>query len=89
MSVQEIGGVVPDNVMNELGKALGVKDQDSDTEMEDVKGGVGGGFGQVRKAVEKVVREGYSAVQILSQVKFLFSSLSLERKEVKADCESG
>jgi len=74
MSVQEIGGVVPDLVMNELGRALGVKDsQDVDVEMSDVK--AVGGFGQVRKAVEKVVREGYSAVQILSQVSFYSLSL--------------
>ena len=76
MSVQEIGGVVPDLVMNELGRALGVKDSQNegdDVEMSDVK--VVGGFGQVRKAVEKVVREGYSAVQILSQVSFYSLSL--------------
>ena len=77
MSVQEIGGVVPDLVMNELGRALGVKDSqnegDDDVEMSDVK--AVGGFGQVRKAVEKVVREGYSAVQILSQVSFYSLSL--------------
>jgi len=78
MSVQEIGGVVPDLVMNELGRALGVKDSqneagDADVEMSDVK--AVGGFGQVRKAVEKVVREGYSAVQILSQVSFYSLSL--------------
>ncbi|GAA5858476.1 hypothetical protein JCM5353_008902 [Sporobolomyces roseus] len=72
-SVQEIGGVVPDSVMNELGSALGVKGDhvDVDVEMSDSsssKSKVVGGFGQVRKAVEKVVREGYSAVQILSQL---------------------
>lgn len=69
---------MPDSVMNELGSALGVKGDhvDVDVEMSDSsssKSKVVGGFGQVRKAVEKVVREGYSAVQILSQVRVSLS----------------
>ncbi|GAA5996222.1 replication factor C subunit 2 [Rhodotorula paludigena] len=69
--VQEIAGVVPDDAMRELGRALGVgdgTDGDGDVEM-----GVGAGAGasrfeRVRGAVEKVCRDGYSAVQILSQL---------------------
>jgi len=79
---------VPDSVMNELGSALGVKGDhvDVDVEMSDSsssKSKVVGGFGQVRKAVEKVVREGYSAVQILSQVRVLSLFLSIARNDRK------
>ncbi|KPV75921.1 uncharacterized protein RHOBADRAFT_35688 [Rhodotorula graminis WP1] len=57
VGVQEIGGVVPDGVMNELGRALGPA------------GAAGASaFDTVRAAVEKVSREGYSAVQVLSQL---------------------
>ncbi|GAA6020088.1 hypothetical protein JCM11491_006392 [Sporobolomyces phaffii] len=67
-SIQEIGGVVPDKVMLELGLALGVKDRDGDVEMDDKKKSVSSPFETVRRAVQKVVREGYSATQILSQL---------------------
>lgn len=64
---------MPDSVMNELGSALGVKGDHVDVDVEMSDSSVVGGFGQVRKAVEKVVREGYSAVQILSQVRVSLS----------------
>ncbi|GAA5905412.1 hypothetical protein JCM5296_003710 [Sporobolomyces johnsonii] len=69
VSVQEIGGVVPDGVMAELGRALGVRDEDAegDVEMGDAKGGKAG-FERVRSAVEKVCREGFSAHQVLLQL---------------------
>lgn len=65
-SIQEIGGVVPDVVMEKLAKALGVKDRDGDVEMETENKNKKGEspFETVRKAVEKIVREGYSATQI-------------------------
>lgn len=84
-SIQEIGGVVPDGVMDRLGEALGVsrggrereEDRDGDVDMkEDKKPRVGAGFERVRQAVENVVREGYSATQILSQVRILSLFLS-------------
>ncbi|SCZ95832.1 BZ3500_MvSof-1268-A1-R1_Chr8-1g09827 [Microbotryum saponariae] len=71
LSVQEIGGVVPDRVMRDLGKALGVtfEDEDEAMQVEDNYGTKGqSAFGVVRKAVEKVTREGYSATQVLSQL---------------------
>ncbi|GAA5966832.1 hypothetical protein JCM8115_002289 [Rhodotorula mucilaginosa] len=70
VSVQEIGGVVPDPVMRELARALGVRDEE-DGEGDVEMGGTGQGgsrFERVRKAVEKVIREGYSSVQVLSQL---------------------
>lgn len=59
--------------MRELARALGVRDQeeeeDGDVKMEN---GVGPSrFERVRKAVEKVIREGYSSVQVLSQVRIV------------------
>ncbi|GAA5851306.1 hypothetical protein JCM9279_001100 [Rhodotorula babjevae] len=74
VGVQEIGGVVPDGVMSELGRALGVRhgddDEGDDVEMKPAAGSAGGAsaFDRVREAVEKVSREGYSAVQVLSQL---------------------
>jgi DNA polymerase III delta prime subunit len=85
VSVQEIGGVVPDPVMRELARALGVRDEE-DGEGDVEMGGTGQGgsrFERVRKAVEKVIREGYSSVQVLSQVRRGFS-LSLSSSLLQA-----
>lgn len=65
LSVQEIGGVVPDGVLVTLAKALGVGDDD-DMELDGV---AAGSFEKVRNAVEVVIREGYSAGQLLTQVR--------------------
>ncbi|KAK4053872.1 Subunit of heteropentameric Replication factor C (RF-C) [Microbotryomycetes sp. JL201] len=68
VSVQEIGGVVPDHVMKELGRALGVDSESGgDDNMTGIRQSVGG-FEIVQKAVQKIVREGYSATQVLTQV---------------------
>lgn len=81
--MQEIGGVVPDGVMSELGRALGVRHDDDDdggdVEMKPAAGSGVGAFDRVREAVEKVSREGYSAVQVLSQVRPGLFSLSNSR----------
>ncbi|GAA6062352.1 hypothetical protein JCM10212_005694 [Sporobolomyces blumeae] len=81
VSIQEIGGVVPDYAMERLARALGVPDsngtgrrppRDDDVEMGDGDDDDGpkarGRFETVRRAVEKVCREGYSATQVLSQL---------------------
>jgi replication factor C subunit 2/4 len=65
-SVQEIGGVVPDDVMDALGRALGIHRSGTET---DIAMAGATDFDAVQRAVEKVVRDGYSAVQILSQVR--------------------
>ncbi|GAA5985174.1 hypothetical protein JCM11641_005475 [Rhodosporidiobolus odoratus] len=71
-SVQEIGGVVPDSVMAELGRALGVREDEGMEVDQDAEAGgrrvKKGSFEQVQRAVEKIAREGYSAVQVLSQL---------------------
>jgi len=84
-SVQEIGGVVPDAALAQLVSALGVEltngkgeDGQGDVEMRDAGSGGAGlklnkstkdGFNKVRTQVEKIVRDGYSATQILTQVR--------------------
>lgn len=73
ISVQEIGGVVPDGVMTELAKALGVETVGEDVEMGEASNGRSrSAFETVQNAVEKVVREGYSATQVLTQVSGAF-----------------
>jgi len=66
--IQEIAGVVPDNVINDFAGALGV---DIAGKM-DIDGGHGGGkangFESVKNKVKELMREGYSASQILSQL---------------------
>jgi replication factor C subunit 2/4 len=70
-SIEEIGGVIPEHLMHELGMVLGLDayavSDDADVKMKDrIKGR--SEFETVQGMVVKVVREGYSAPQILSQV---------------------
>lgn len=55
---------MPDGVLVTLAKALGVGDDDME-----VDGVAAGSFEKVRNAVEVVIREGYSAGQLLTQVR--------------------
>lgn len=54
--------------MAELAKALGVETDGEDVEMGEASGRSRSAFETVQRAVEKVVREGYSATQVLTQV---------------------
>ena len=67
--IQEIAGVVPDRVVNSFGRVLGVDISEEDDEM-DVDGGkkIRKGFEAVKYKVKGLIREGYSASQLLSQV---------------------
>ncbi|KAI5123317.1 hypothetical protein M0805_009338 [Coniferiporia weirii] len=67
--IQEIAGVVPDGVVNSFGRALGVEVVGNGAEM-DVDDGQRprGGFEAVRAKVKELMREGYSAAQLLSQL---------------------
>lgn len=81
-SIHEIAGIVPDSTLARLVEALGVEltttTGDDDAEMLDAKevklntakNGTKGGFARVKTQVERIVRDGYSAWQILSQVSF-------------------
>lgn len=80
LSVHEIAGIVPESTLAKLVEALGVElttangdgDEDmldaGDVKLTSAKSGAKGGFARVKTQVERVVREGYSAWQILSQV---------------------
>lgn len=68
--IQEIAGVVPDGVMYEFATSLGIDVAGYDVSMKaDGKKPVKArGFDDIRKKVRQIVREGYSASQLLSQV---------------------
>jgi replication factor C subunit 2/4 len=83
--IQEIAGIVPDRVVRKFAQALGMdvspsKSGDEDLEMDDVTPETTNaalrGFDLIRETVKSLIREGYSASQILSQV-CLFSFLLL------------
>lgn len=63
--IQEIAGVVPDKIVNGLARTLGVEIESEDMDLdEDSKFN----FSTIQKKVKAIIREGYSATQILSQV---------------------
>lgn len=69
--IQEIAGVVPDVVVNDFATTLGIEISGQDSVME-VEGKVptkAKGFEGIRRKVKEIVREGYSASQLLSQVR--------------------
>jgi replication factor C subunit 2/4 len=69
--IQEIAGVVPDHVVYGLGAVLGI-DVERDIQMDiDEEAGKKKmkGYNAVRGKIREVTREGYSAAQILLQVR--------------------
>ncbi|KAF8831497.1 hypothetical protein HHX47_DHR1000693 [Lentinula edodes] len=67
--IQEIAGVVPDSVMRDFVMSLGIE-MDTDMQVDAVGKPA---FDRIRGKVREIIREGYSASQILSQVKLLYS----------------
>ncbi|EJD05967.1 P-loop containing nucleoside triphosphate hydrolase protein [Fomitiporia mediterranea MF3/22] len=66
--IQEIAGVVPDRVVNSFGRVLGVDISDGDEmDVDDAKKRRKG-FEAVKFKVKGLIREGYSAFQLLSQL---------------------
>ncbi|KAI0041547.1 P-loop containing nucleoside triphosphate hydrolase protein [Auriscalpium vulgare] len=70
--IQEIAGVVPDSVINGFARTLGIDvpagvDESGDVEMADAPNGSLRGFELVQEKVKALMREGYSASQILTQ----------------------
>lgn len=68
--IQEIAGVVPDAVINDLARVLGIEIEDA-MDIDDAPKQVG--FEPIRGKVTMLMREGYSASQIISQVRQIFS----------------
>ncbi|TDL27564.1 P-loop containing nucleoside triphosphate hydrolase protein [Rickenella mellea] len=65
--IHEIAGVIPNPVINSFAKVLGV-DIIDDSGMDVDDGGRAKGFDAVRGKVKELMREGYSASQLLSQL---------------------
>jgi len=66
--IEEIAGVVPNAVVNDFARTLGI-DIEDDMQMDDVPADPKReSFDAVRKRVRSVMREGYSASQLLAQV---------------------
>ena len=70
--IQEIAGVVPDAVINEFARVLGISidDDSSSMDVDDVpKPSQKTGFDAIRSQVKYLMREGYSATQTIAQVR--------------------
>ncbi len=82
--VQEIAGVVPDAVVVGFASALGIEQvggDGMDIDMDDPGKTKAKGFDGVRQKVKEIIREGYSASQIISQVSHTFAQLALVRPD--------
>ena len=82
--IQEIAGVVPDGVIAGFAETLGVEKvggSSLDMDIDEVGNVKAKGFDGVRSKVKEIIREGYSASQIIAQVGVfpLFSSLLTQR----------
>ncbi|KAG6919971.1 hypothetical protein DXG01_013320 [Tephrocybe rancida] len=68
VDIQEIAGVVPEVVINDFARTLGIEIESAmDVDDEVVKRN-DGSFGSIQRKVKELMREGYSATQILSQL---------------------
>jgi replication factor C subunit 2/4 len=67
--IQEIAGVVPDEVISDFARSLGIEiSSDPGMDVDSTLNSTLKGFDRIREAVKHLMREGYSASQILSQV---------------------
>lgn len=67
VDIQEIAGVVPDSIIQNFARVLGVEIDES-MDVDDSSQQKAGGFEPIRNQVKFLMREGYSAGQIISQV---------------------
>ncbi|KAG6844725.1 hypothetical protein H0H87_004345 [Tephrocybe sp. NHM501043] len=68
VDVQEIAGVVPEPVINDFARTLGIEPASAmDIDDEATKSN-DGSFGSIQHKVKDLMREGFSAMQILSQL---------------------
>ncbi|TFK42941.1 P-loop containing nucleoside triphosphate hydrolase protein [Crucibulum laeve] len=65
--IQEIAGVVPDSVINDFASVLGVE-MDNSMDVDGSQNQKSTGFESIKNKVKYLMREGYSATQILSQL---------------------
>ncbi|KAF8739473.1 hypothetical protein AX14_009456 [Amanita brunnescens Koide BX004] len=64
--IQEIAGVVPDTVINELASALGIDGVEMNVDVSTTQ--KSSTFEPIKKQVKETMRQGYSAAQVLSQL---------------------
>lgn len=77
--VQEIAGVVPDPFVADFAIALGIEPLGGDAmdvDVDESGRAKAKGFDGVRRKVKEVIREGYSASQIISQVSLVMAPLN-------------
>ncbi|GLB35371.1 putative P-loop containing nucleoside triphosphate hydrolase protein [Lyophyllum shimeji] len=67
VDIQEIAGVVPEAVINDFARTLGI-DVEGAMQVDDSAKPKDGSFGSIQKKVKELMREGFSATQILSQL---------------------
>jgi replication factor C subunit 2/4 len=67
--VHEIAGVVPDHVINGFASTLGIEVSTYDMDIDDSSWKHAKGFDAIRRKVRGLMREGYSAAQLLMQVR--------------------
>lgn len=65
--IQEIAGVIPDSVINSLASTLGIS-IDDEMDVDDTAKRANGAFEPIRRRVKRIIRDGYSATQVISQV---------------------
>lgn len=88
-SIVEIAGVVPTQVITDLGKAMGIdppENLDGDVEMAPSRPGQDSSFDRVRGAVSSVAREGFSITQLLIQLHDYIIQHPTLGARVKAEC---
>ncbi|TFK64074.1 P-loop containing nucleoside triphosphate hydrolase protein [Pluteus cervinus] len=83
--IQEIAGVVPDDVLNSFASVLGIAVDDA-MDVDDIAKRANGSFDPIRKKVKEIIREGYSASQILSQLHDLVVSHPTLNARQKSRC---
>ncbi|KAH7924569.1 P-loop containing nucleoside triphosphate hydrolase protein, partial [Leucogyrophana mollusca] len=86
--IQEIAGVVPTEVVNDFARTLGVEIA-GDMDIDDGASGMNArkrGFEIVQRKVKAIMREGYSASQILSQLHDIVISHPTLHARQKAKC---
>ncbi|GBE82409.1 replication factor C [Sparassis latifolia] len=85
--IQEIAGVVPNHVIHDFAATLGVEVVSPDAmNVDDGAKAKRKGFDEVRKNVKGLIREGYSASQILSQLHDLVIEHPTLTAQQKARC---
>ncbi|KAG5354201.1 hypothetical protein C0989_003714 [Termitomyces sp. Mn162] len=67
VDIQEIAGVVPEVVINDFARILGIEIEDG-MDIDDASKKRHGSFDAIQGKVKELMREGYSATQILSQL---------------------